>query len=64
MRTLPEEIIDLAGLAKKQILDKKAQKAYTKFYYDQNKFNLIRENNEGFAKLTLLLATIRPTDSS
>ena len=37
---------------------KKAQKAYTKLYYEQNKFSLIKENNEGFAKLGLLLLTV------
>lgn len=37
---------------------KKAQKAYTKLYYEQNKFSLIKENNEGFAKLSLLLLTV------
>ncbi len=43
---------------KKNILSKKAQKAYTKFYYEQNKYSLIRENNEGYAKLSLFLITL------
>ena len=41
------------------MISDKARKAYTKFYYNQNKYNLLRENNEGFAKLSLLLASLK-----
>lgn len=58
LRGLPENVIDGAGLEKRQTLEKKAQRAYTKFYYDQKKHNLLRENNEGWARLCLLLASM------
>jgi hypothetical protein len=35
LKSLPENLIDTANIEKKQILDKKAKRGYTKFYYDQ-----------------------------
>ena len=58
LTSLPENLIDMANIARKINLLKKAQKAYTKFYYEQNKYSLLRENNEGYAKLSLLLLSI------
>lgn len=45
------------------MLEKQTQRAFRKLYFDQKKHNLLRENNEGFAKLCLLLATLTPKHS-
>jgi THO complex subunit 2 len=41
-----------------QQIDKKFARAYTKTYFEQNKYSLIKENNEGFSKLLLLLTNL------
>jgi THO complex subunit 2 len=41
-----------------QQIDKKYARAYTKTYFEQNKYSLIKENNEGFSKLLLLLTNL------
>ena len=63
MNFLPDNLIDAANIEKKESLDKKARGAFTKIYYKQTKHNLIRESNEGYAKLCLLLTTINPCNS-
>jgi THO complex subunit 2 len=44
-----------------QQIDKKFARAYTKTYFEQNKYSLIKENNEGFSKLLLLLTNLTDT---
>ena len=41
-----------------QAIDKKFGRAYTKTNYEQHKYSLFKQNNEGFAKLLLLLTNI------
>lgn len=58
MSCLSDNLILAANLEKKQVLEKKVQRAYTKYFYDQQKNNLLRESNEGYAKICLLLGAI------
>jgi THO complex subunit 2 len=45
------ELLDAGGVITKADLTKKEIKYRTKVYYRQQKFNLLREESEGFAKL-------------
>jgi THO complex subunit 2 len=40
------------------LIDKKYSRLYTKTYFEQNKYSLIKENNEGFSKLLLFLTNL------
>ncbi len=40
------------------MIDKKYSRLYTKTYFEQNKYSLIKENNEGFSKLLLFLTNL------
>jgi hypothetical protein len=59
MSELPEWVIQEAGVAKTQALDRKFKRVYTKINYEQSKHSLLREGNEGYSKLLLLLAGIK-----
>jgi THO complex subunit 2 len=52
-------VIQGAGLVEQSALDKRIARVYTKINYEQSKHSLIRENNEGYAKLALLLIGLR-----
>ena len=39
--------------------DRRLARVYTKINYEQSKYSLLRENNEGYAKVTLLLVNLR-----
>mgnify|MGYP000913155156 CR=1 FL=1 len=41
-----------------QQIDKKYKRAYTKTYFEQNKYSLAKENNEGFSKMFLFLTNL------
>ena len=41
-----------------QQIDKKTQRIYTKINYEQHKYSLLKESNEGYAKLLLLLVNL------
>lgn len=45
------ELLDAGAVISKSELSKKEVKYRTKVYYRQQKFNLLREETEGFAKL-------------
>ena len=56
------ETLENVGLVKNsQQFQQKYVKIKTKLYYKQQKFNLLREENEGYAKLLTELLTAAPT---
>lgn len=61
MENLPDILIHKSNLMEQKQIDKKYSRTYTKTYFEQNKFSLIKENNEGFSKLLLLLANLNDT---
>ncbi|KAF5393664.1 hypothetical protein D9757_000298 [Collybiopsis confluens] len=71
---LDSAILDGTGLMIKSVLDKKEVKTRTGLLYKQKKFNLLREQSEGYTKLTVELtsalgighipATARPPEST
>ena len=55
------ETLEYVGLVKNcQQFQQKYVKIKTKLYYKQQKFNLLREENEGYAKLLTELLTASP----
>lgn len=56
---LPEWVTQGAGLIEQSTYEKRVARVYTKINYEQSKYSLMRENNEGYAKLTLLLINLR-----
>lgn len=48
-----------AGLVEAAASDRRLARVYTKINYEQSKYSLLRENNEGYAKVTLLLVNLR-----
>ena len=55
------ETLEHAGLIKScALFQQKYVKIKTKLYYKQQKFNLLREENEGYAKLLTELLTASP----
>ena len=42
-----------------QAFEKKIKRVYTKINYEQNKYSLFRESNEGYSKVLLLLMGIK-----
>lgn len=58
---LPEWVAQGAGLMEIAAFERRTARVYTKINYEQSKYSLLRENNEGYAKLTLLLINMRDT---
>ena len=48
-----------AGLVESQAFDKKIKRVYTKINYEQSKYSLFRESNEGYSKVLLLLMGLK-----
>ncbi len=55
MTHLDEQIIISTGIMDQKTFGQKRSKAITQSIYEQQKFNLLREENEGFAKLIVEL---------
>ena len=55
MTHLDEQPLQNAGLLEQKVFNNKRSKAITQMMFEQQKFNLLREENEGFAKLMVEL---------
>lgn len=53
-----------SGLVDSAALEKKIKRVYTKINYEQSKHSLLKESNEGYSKVLLLLAGIRDMHDS
>lgn len=52
---LDEQLLFAAGLMEQKQFSQRRSRAITQLLYEQQKFNLLREENEGFAKLAVEL---------
>ena len=59
LKGLPEWVSQGAGLVDAVAMEKKTKRYYTKVNYEQSKHSLLRENNEGYAKVLLLLTGMK-----
>ena len=60
METQETELLSEAGLVLADPFARKLVQANTKALYRQSKFNLLREDSEGYAKLLTLLHSVPP----
>jgi hypothetical protein len=56
---LPDWVVQGAGLVEGTASERRVARVYTKINYEQSKHSLLRENNEGYAKVSLLLVNLR-----
>lgn len=62
MFRLSDKTLSECNLVEQQSHDKRTTRVMTRQKYEQNKFNLFREANEGYSKISMLLLSLRDSD--
>jgi THO complex subunit 2 len=62
MERLNEKTIFDCKFVEQIQFDRKRGRIYTKINFEQNKYNLSREANEGYSKIILLLLSVKDSD--
>lgn len=52
---MDKNVLGMLNIYEKEQIVRKTQRVYTRTFYEQQKFNLFREESEGFAKLIVEL---------